>query len=108
MASDLDDHLLRGKTAEASTTGWAFLSRARGRLLLTRYGSVRPFLLGQFEYSKYSASGSQTQTWYRDEIYYNPDTGEEQIVRKGTTISGIPYKTSTHQLRFGFGFGVAF
>ena len=104
-ASDLDDHVLRGKTAEASTTGWAFLGRARGRLLLSQHGSVLPFLSGQFEYVEHSASGSQTQTWYRDEIYYDPDTGEEQIVRKGTTISGIDYKTSTRQLRFGFGFG---
>lgn len=108
MASDFDDHVLRGKTAEASTTGWAFLSRAGGRLLLTQHGSVRPFFSAQFEYVRHNASGTQTQTWYRDEIYYDPDTGEEQIVRKGTTISGIDYETSTNQLRFGFGFGLAF
>ncbi|MDH4033570.1 MAG: omptin family outer membrane protease, partial [candidate division Zixibacteria bacterium] len=65
MASDLDDHVLRGKTAEASTTGWAFLAQAKARLLLTQHGSVRPFFSGQFEYVKHSASGSQTQTWYR-------------------------------------------
>lgn len=108
MASDFDDHVLRGKTAEASTTGWAFLGGARGRLLLSQHGSVRPFFSGQFEYVKHNASGSQTQTWYRDEIYYDPETGEEQIVRAGTTYSGIDYETSTNQLRFGFGFGVAF
>ena len=109
MASDLDDHLLRGKTAEASTTGWAFLTRARGRLLLTQHGSARPFLSVQFEYSKHSASGSQTQTWYQDEVYPpDPETGEEQIVRAGTSISGISYETNAHQLRFGFGFGLAF
>lgn len=108
MASDLDDHLLRGKTAEASTTGWAFIGRAHGRLRLPQHGSVQPFISAQFEYSRQSASGSQTQTWYKNEPYNDPVTGEPKEILAGTSFTGIPYETSTRQMRFGVGFGLSF
>ncbi len=108
LSSDYDDHILRGKTAVASTSGWAFLAGANGRLFLTRHGSVRPFVTGRFEFLKQSASGSQTQEWYKDETYYNSDTGEQETTPAGTRFTGIDYETNTRQLRFGFGIGVAF
>ena len=109
MASDLDDHLLRGKTAEASTTGWAFLGHVKGRLMLAQEGPTRPFICGQAEWVIQKASGYQTQRWYRDEVYLDPETNEEVILaRKGDVISGIDYETTARQVRVGVGFGLAF
>lgn len=108
LASDLDDHLLRGKTAEASTSGWAFLGHVSGRLMLSEKGSTRPFISGRAGWVTQSASGHQTQRWYKDEEYEDPDTGEVRIVRAGTVISGIDYETTAQQLRIGLGVGIAF
>ncbi len=108
MASDLDDHLLRGKTAEASTTGWAFLGHVKGRLMLAQEGPMRPFICGQAEWVIQKASGYQTQRWYRDEPYQDPVTGEDRVVRAGTVISGIDYETTARQVFIGVGFGLAF
>ncbi len=109
MASDLDDHLLRGKTAEATTAGWAFLGQAAARLMLARSGSARLFLAGRVEFVTQSASGTQTQEWYRDEVYFDPVANEEVILaRKGTVISGINYETTARQVRLGLGLGLAF
>ena len=102
MSSDLDDHLLRGKTAKAETAGWAFLGQAAVRLMLAPSGSARPFLAGRVEFVTQSASGTQTQEWYRDEII------GDQVVRKGTVVSGISYETTARQVRLGLVFGLAF
>jgi len=109
LASDLDDHLLRGKTAEASTSGWAFVGRFEGKVRLAQRGSRRYFLKALVDLSRQSASGSQTQKWYKDEIGIDPDTGEEVVIaEKGTVVAGIDYETTSRQLRFGVGIGVEF
>ena len=108
MASDLDDHLLRGKTAKAKTAGWAFFGQAAVRLMLAPSGSARPFLSGRVEFVTQSASGTQTQEWYRDEIVADQNGGEDIVVRKGTVISGISYETTARQVRIGVGFGLVF
>ena len=102
MASDLDDHLLRGKTAKAETAGWAILGQASVRLMLAQSGSARLFYAGRVEFVTQSASGTQTQEWYRDEVI------ADQVVRKGTVVSGISYETTARQVRLGLGLGLAF
>ena len=104
MASDFDDHILRGKTSEASPSGWGILLRAEGRIIL---GSedlpMQPFVTLVGEISSIGTDGTQTQTWYRDEEY-----ADGSVQKAGTVISGIDYEINSTQGRLGLAFGVAF
>jgi len=109
MISDRDDHVLRYKTAEASTSGWGFGMSGGGRLLLSETGEWRPFVSLSGEWLIHKATGDQTQRWYDDETYYNPDSRTyETVAEKGTVIEGIDYETKATQFRVGVGFGLAF
>lgn len=109
MISDHDDHVLRFKTAEATTSGTGFLLAAGGRILFSEHGRWRPFgkITGQLTVQK--ASGEQRQEWYRDETYWNPNEGLwVTVADKGLVIEGIDYETKSTQVRYGLAFGVAF
>jgi len=86
-ASDTDDHLLRGKVAEGSTTGTAFLAALSAQWDLKSNDSI----LLQAQYLNISTSGTQTQTWYRDEVT------SSGTIPAGTVISGIDDKITSQQ-----------
>lgn len=86
-ASDKDDHLLRGKTAKGSATGTAFLAAISAQWELQDKAS----LLLQGQYLNINTSGTQTQTWYRDEV---TPLG---TIPAGTVVSGIDDKITSQQ-----------
>ncbi len=96
FASDVDDHLLRGKLSEADAVGLGFNSQAKLSLLpgfaLWRHLSLD--IVGQFSY--YTAEGDQTQRWYQD----------EGSIAAGTEIKDIPHEFESFQytisLQIGF------
>jgi outer membrane protease len=82
-AKDTDDHLLRGKSSEGSTTGSAYFAMAGIEWSLTERDLVR--LNGQ--YLKITTTGTQTQTWYRN----------DGTIPAGTTYTGIPDRIDSEQ-----------
>jgi len=82
-ASDTDDHLLRGKVAEGSTTGTAFLAALSAQWDLKSNDSI----LLQAQYLSINTSGTQTQTWYQ----------AEGSIPAGTVVSGINDKITSQQ-----------
>jgi hypothetical protein len=97
LASDEDDHLLRGRLSEGEGVGFA----AQGRLtvdLLPGFVSWRWLTVGLVGDVRFQhAEGEVTQTWYRNE-----DQPE------GTVIADIPYTIESLQYEVGLRIGVAF
>ena len=87
FASDVDDHLLRGKLSEADAVGLGFNSQAKFRLLpgfaLWRHLSLD--IVARFSY--FTAEGDQTQRWYQD----------EGSIASGTEIKDIPHEFESFQ-----------
>lgn len=109
MFSDFDDHILRGKTATCDGSGHGVMAKAVVRylfepVLLGR----RPFVALSIDFAELNASGEQTQEWYKDEGYEDPDTGEWIGVEAGDVFPGIPHEInstiSTISLRAGLEF----
>ncbi len=82
-AKDRDDHLLRGKLVEGSTTGTAYGVAAAAAWDIGNNDSLG--LSGR--YLRISTTGSQTQTWYR----------AEGTIPAGTVITGINDKITSQQ-----------
>ncbi len=82
-AKDTDDHLLRGKLSEGSTTGSAYLAQAGIAWSLTTTDLI--LLSGQ--YLKIKTTGTQTQTWYRN----------DGAIPAGTTYAGISDRIDSEQ-----------
>ena len=95
FASDVDDHLLRGKLSEADAVGLGFNSQAKFSLLpgfaLWRHLSLD--IVGRFSY--YTAEGDQTQRWYQD----------EGSIAAGTEIKEIPHEFESFQYSIGLQIG---
>jgi len=109
FASDFDDHMLRGKTAVSSITGRGLIN---GLDLLYSPGGNKghgTFLETTCDFIYLTSSGTQTQEWYRDETWVDPNTGEETIqTEKGTRFLGIPHDINTTQFRLGLSLGYRF
>ncbi|MFH1687745.1 MAG: hypothetical protein ABIE70_09520 [bacterium] len=106
---DRDDHVLRHKEMKASPTGSGVTVGLSGRVEFRQKGGLIPFLGLAIETSELSAKGTQTQTWYADETYEDPTSGETVVVaQKGTTISDIEYKTKLKHVRVGIQAGIMF
>lgn len=86
--SDYDDHVLRGKDAEASGFGFGFDTRSSWEVAVGR-SPLRFRANVAFLYLKGSAD--QTQTWYADD----PGTPNEN--ETGTVTEGIPHELKTSQ-----------
>ncbi len=86
-AEDRDDHVLRYKLSKGSTTGTAYLAAADARWEF----AVSTFLSLNWQYLKITTTGSQTQTWYANEV---TSTG---TIPAGTTISGIDDRIESDQ-----------
>lgn len=82
-AKDTDDHLLRGKRSTGSTTGSAYSGSAGIAWSVT--GADRIALSGQ--YLKITTTGTQTQTWYRN----------DGTIPAGTTYTGINDRIESQQ-----------
>ena len=87
---DLDDHLLRFKTAEAIADGLSIYGAMQIKFTPSWFNDLMTFSLnGEIDYL--NASGGQNQTWYAD----------EGNISAGTRIKDIPYTFSN--LQYGFG-----
>jgi hypothetical protein len=95
FAWDKNDHLLRGKRAEGDATGFGMRSALEisGSPFHTGTIPVTLGLRGDFLY--FSADGTSTQTWYRDE-------GD---ITAGTVIRDIPHKFQSTQYMVGIMMG---
>lgn len=83
-AEDTDDHVLRGKRSTGSTSGSAYLATVTAQWDI----QDNDFFLIRGQYLKIDTSGTQTQTWYRD----------EGTTPAGTTITGINDKITSKQI----------
>jgi outer membrane protease len=95
-AEDEDDHLLRYKRSNGSTTGTAYLAAVSARWDLQDDNS---FLL-QGQYLKIDTTGTQTQTWYR--------APNSDGLPAGYTITGIHDKVTSQQTTITFLFNHRF
>ncbi len=86
-AEDEDDHLLRFKRMNGSTTGKAYFATVTAQWELQDNNS---FLL-QGQYLRIDTTGTQTQTWYRDEVT------SSGTIPAGTVITGIDDKITSQQ-----------
>lgn len=88
-AEDKDDHIRRGKVSKARTSGWAYLAA------LTAQWDIEDndWFLIRGQYLKIGTTGTQTQTWYRDEIISTTET-----VPAGTTVTGIDDRITSRQI----------
>ncbi|KPL07467.1 hypothetical protein AMJ86_04455, partial [bacterium SM23_57] len=91
FASDVDDHILRGKISEGDATGIGLYAKAD--LNIMPFGSFgRHVSLGVFgEFRYFQADGVQTQRWYRD-------GGNTPA---GTEVSNIPHEFESYQYLIG-------
>jgi outer membrane protease len=87
-ADDIDDHVLRGKRSEGSASGSAYLATVTARWDL----EDNDYFLVRGQYLNIETTGTQTQTWYRDEIT------SSGTVPAGTTFTGINDKISSKQI----------
>jgi outer membrane protease len=87
-AEDTDDHVLRGKRADGSTSGSAYLAS------ITAQWDVEDndFFLIRGQYLNIETTGTQTQRWYRDEV-----TSSGTILA-GTTTPPIDDKITSKQI----------
>ncbi len=87
---DFDDHLLRFKTMNGSTTGGIFGFEGSSFYTLKAFGKINfRFSLG-CEYTTISTTGDETQNWYGDDpASYDDDTGQE--------ISGLDHTVKSSQ-----------
>jgi len=109
FVSDFDDHVLRYKTAEADITGNGLLAGLDFTVDIGRNRGRQTFISFTGDLILVRASGAQTQTWYEDELGFDPDTGETVVrVEKGTTLTGLPHDINTTQFHAGLMFGVRF
>jgi len=109
FADDYDDHILRGKDSESSPSGFAGMGRFSLRLDAFETDKSKYFVELWGHGVAMSADGKQTQTWYRDEMGRDPNSGEPiVVVEKGTVISGIPITLESEQYGIGLGLGLSF
>jgi outer membrane protease len=88
-AEDTDDHVLRGKRSTGTTSGNAYLASVTAQWNI----EDNDFFLIRGQYLKIDTTGTQTQTWYRDEIISATET-----IPAGTTITGINDKITSQQV----------
>jgi len=99
--SERDDHLLRKKLIEATSSGFGFVGGVNAHFSTAGDNDVGRFINLSFEVIHVNTSGTQKQTWYDDET-----VGSVVVMDRGTVINGLQHKTSSTQLRFGVQFGV--
>jgi hypothetical protein len=100
--SDLDDHLLRFKIAEADGSGSGIISTFNMRWeMRSNTESARPYIEMTGEFISAKVSTNQTQRWYGDDPFQDGD-------ETGTVISGIPHDIFTTQLSVGVSAGITF
>ena len=96
--SDRDDHILRKKLSTSDGDGLG----GSGKLLLGFFpGTInnrKTFIKFGAEYTYYSVSGNQTQSWYET-------TSEADA---GTTITNIPHEITSKQLALSLSVGFSF
>jgi hypothetical protein len=99
---DHDDHLLRGKVADADGDGFGFRAALSFRHEIGSGRRMQPFFALEGSTLILSADGKQKQTWYAD------DPATPDVDDTGTTYGQIPYSVDLKQysimLRFGLGF----
>jgi outer membrane protease len=97
-AEDEDDHLLRFKRMKGSTTGKAYFATVTAQWELHDNNT---FVL-QVQYLRIDTTGTQTQTWYRDEVT------SSGTIPAGTVITGIDDKITSQQTSLTFLFSHRF
>ncbi len=99
--NDHDNHLLRGKVADADGDGYGFHSTLSFRHVINTGGRLRPFFAIEGDVMIVDADGKQRQTWYAD------DPATPDVNDTGTSYGQIPYSVKLKQysvmLRFGLG-----
>jgi hypothetical protein len=91
FAWDKNDHLLRGKRSEGNATGFGMHSAMEVSGSPFRLGTI-PIMLGlRGDFLYFSADGTSTQTWYRDE-------GD---ITAGTVIRDLPHEFKSTQYMVG-------
>jgi len=109
MFSDFDDHILRGKTAECDGSGHGILAKATIHYLFKPVVlGRRPFVALSIDFAELNASGEQTQKWYADEGYEDPDTGEWIGVEAGDVFPGVPHEINSTIHTIGLRAGLEF
>ena len=87
-AEDTDDHVLRGKRSDGSTSGSAYLATVTAQWDM----EDNNLILIRGQYLNIETTGTQTQTWYRDEVT------SSGTIPAGTRITGINDKISSKQV----------
>ena len=102
FVSDLDDHVLRNKIAEASGTGFAVGASGNSRFFFNIGSRPRRAFFDLNADIKYiSASTKQTQKWYGDD----PATVDDDT---GSYITNIPHDIKSLQYGIGVKIGMMF
>jgi hypothetical protein len=96
--SDLDDHLLRFKSATASGWGQGVLAETGMRFALSKARAKAPYLQVRVKFNYLHASPHQTQYWYGDD----PASAEDDT---GLTLTGVPHEITLTELTFGLKLG---
>lgn len=94
-AEDTDDHILRGKRSTGNTSGSAYLATVTAQWDI----KDNDFFLIRGQYLNIETTGTQIQTWYRDEIISPTET-----IPAGTTTPPINDKISSRQISLLFNF----
>lgn len=102
VTTDHDDHILRMKTAEATSTGRAYLMDLRVRAAVAPSEMQQAmFLEVRVEWVDIEADGDQTQEWYGDD----PVTSEDDT---GKSFSGIDDEIDAPLMSLGLALGLCF
>ena len=87
-AEDTDDHVLRGKRSDGSTSGSAYIATVTAQWDLRD----NDFFLIRGQYLNIDTTGTQIQRWYRDEVT------SSGTIPAGTTTPPIDDKISSKQV----------
>ncbi len=108
LVSDVDDHILRGKRSTADINGKGALADVEMKWNIAgKKKGVFLKLSGDISYIR--ASGSQTQTWYADELVWDPNVNDYVVaVAKGTSITGVPHDINMTRFNLSLEVGLSY
>lgn len=98
VAKDYDNHILRGKTAEIKSDGYAVMVGLEGYRKLSSHWK---WIFGT-QFTMINTEGNQTQHWYRDEDYGS------FVVPAGYVIDDIDAEITSYQTLIWMEFKYAF
>jgi hypothetical protein len=102
MTDDFDNHVLRYKTAEGSTTGAMLSLEGRFDIPLKASNKLNCIFSLGYEYTTISTTGDETQRWYGD------DPASPDFDDTGSIIRGLDHEIKSTQTALNAGVVVRF